>query len=60
MNELRERLKIFMAEHDFTIEDIAKKIERSPKTIWQFLHNKVKPHSRTEYRIRKLIKTNDN
>lgn len=55
MIELIEQLKIFMAEHDLTIKDVAKRIERNPRTIWQFLHGKVKPHSRTEYRIRKLI-----
>lgn len=60
MNNLSEKLKIFMAEKDLTIEDIAKKIERNPRTIWLFLHNKVKPHSRTEYRIRQLIESNEN
>ena len=60
MNELIEQLKIFMAENDLTIEDIAKKIKRNPKTVWQFLNSKVKPHSRTEYRIRKLVKNDEN
>lgn len=55
MEQLIKQLKIFMAENDFTIEDIGKQIERHPKTVWQFLHQKVKPHFRTEYRIRKLL-----
>ena len=56
MESIIEQLKIFMAERDLTIENIATLIDRSPRTVWQFLHQKVKPHSRTEYRIRKLIR----
>jgi len=55
MNELIEKLKFFMAEKDLTIQDVATLINKHPKTVWQFLHQKVKPHSRTEYRIKKLI-----
>jgi len=56
MENLIEELKVFMADNDFTIEDIAKKIDRNPRTILRFLHNEIKPHFRTEYRIRKLIR----
>lgn len=55
MDELREKLKIFMAHYDFTIQDIAKRIKRDPRTVWLFLNNKTKPHPRTEYRIRELV-----
>ena len=55
MNETVEKLKIFMAERDLTIQEIATLIDRNPKTIWQFLHQKVKPHDRTFYKIKKLI-----
>lgn len=59
MNDLVEELKIFMADNDFTIENIAKKINRTPRTVWRFLHKEVKPQSRTEYRIRRLIENNE-
>jgi len=55
LNELIEKLKIFMAQHDLTLQDVAKKINRDPKTVWLFLHNQVRPHSTTEYRIRDLV-----
>ncbi len=54
MNELVEKLKFFMADKDLTIHDVALLIKKDPKTIWQFLHQKVKPHDRTIYKIRKL------
>lgn len=55
MDDLIEKLKVFMAHYDLTIQDIAKRINRNPWTVWRFLNKKTKPHSRTEYRIRKLI-----
>ena len=55
MNETVEKLKIFMADRDLTIQKIATLIDRSPKTVWQFLHQKVKSHDRTLYKIKKLI-----
>ena len=55
MNELIERLKFFMAEKDLSIEDVAILIKKDTKTIWQFLHKKVKPHDRTIYSIKRLL-----
>jgi len=55
MNELVEKLKFFMAEKDLTIHDVAILIKKDPKTIWQFLHQKVNPHDRTIYKIKKLL-----
>jgi len=55
MDELRKKLRIFMAKYDFTIQDIAKRIKRDPRTIWLFLHDKVTPNSRTEIRLRELV-----
>lgn len=55
MDELIEKLKFFMAERDLTIQDLATLVNKHPKTIWQFLHQKVKPHDRTLYKIKKLI-----
>ena len=59
MNKLKEQLKVFMAEHDLTIEEVAKRIGRNPRTIWQFLNDKVDPHFQTKYRIKKLIQDGD-
>lgn len=59
MDELREKLKIFMAHYDLTIKDIAKRINRTPWTVWRFLNNKTKPHLRTEYKIRELVGETD-
>jgi len=53
---LREELKFFMAERDLTIQDVADRIKRNPRTVGQFLNGKVKPHDRTIYKIRKLLK----
>jgi len=58
MNELIEKLKFFMAEKDLTIHDVAILINKDPKTIWQFLHQKVTPHDRTIYKIKKLLGDN--
>ena len=55
MDKLIEKLKFFMAEKDLTIQDVAILINKQPKTIWQFLHQKVKPHDRTLYKIKKLL-----
>lgn len=55
MNELVEKLKFFMAERDLTIKDVAGLIKKHPKTVWQFLNEKVKPHNRTAYKIKKLL-----
>lgn len=52
---LVEKLKFFMAEKGFTIHDVAIFIKKDPKTVWQFLQKKVKPHDRTIYRIKKLV-----
>jgi len=59
MNETIENLKAFMAERDLTIKEIATLVNRNPKTIWLFLHQKVKPHDRTLYKIKKLIGENN-
>lgn len=55
LDKLREKLKIFMASYDLTIQDIARRIKRDQRTIWLFLHKVGNPNSRTEYRIRELI-----
>jgi len=55
MNNLVEKLKFFMAERDLTIQDVANRIKRNPRTVWQFLNEKVKPHDRTVYKIKKLL-----
>ena len=55
MDKLIEKLKFFMAERDLTIQDVAILINKQPKTVWQFLHQKVKPHDTTLYKIKKLI-----
>lgn len=54
-DELIKKLKAFMAKKNLTIEEISVLIEKDPKTVWQFLHQKVKPHDRTIYRIKKLV-----
>jgi len=55
MEELREKLKMFMAENDLTLEQVARSINRETRTIWRFLHGVGRPNIRTEYRIRKLV-----
>lgn len=55
MNDLVEKLKFFMADRDLTIQDVADRIKRNPRTVWQFLNEKVKPHDRTVYKIKKLL-----
>ena len=52
---LREELKLFMTDRDLTIQDVADRIKRNPRTVWQFLNEKVKHHDRTTYRIRELL-----
>jgi len=59
MEKLRERLKFFMAKYGLSIEDVAKKIGKDPKTIWHFLHDKGKPQIQTEYRIRALVEESE-
>ncbi|MBA7685946.1 hypothetical protein ES703_94377 [subsurface metagenome] len=50
LNELLvEKLKFYMAEKDLSIHDVSMLISKDPKTTWQFLHQKVKPHDRTIY-----------
>ena len=55
MNKLVEKLKFFMAEKDLTIRDVADRIKRNPRTVWQFLNEKVTPSDRTVYKIKKLL-----
>jgi len=55
MDKLVEELKFCMAENDLTIKDVAIYIRKDPKTVWQFLRQKVKPHDRTTYKIKKLL-----
>jgi len=52
---LVEKLKIFMAEKELTIYDVAKLIKRDPKTVFQFLSKKVNPQDRTIYKIKELV-----
>ncbi len=54
-NELVKKLKSFMAKKNLTIGEISVLIEKDPKTIWQFLHQRVNPHDRTIYKIKKLL-----
>jgi len=54
-HELREKLSIFMGEHDLTVEKVAIILNRHPLTIWKFLRGKTNPHDQTLYKIRKLI-----
>jgi len=55
MNNLREKLKVFMGERDLSIKEVAILVNRHPLTIWKFLNNKTKPHDQTIYKIKKLI-----
>jgi len=55
MEKIIERLKFFKAERNLTIEEIAKLIDKDPKTVWQFLNQKTRPHSNTLYKIKKLL-----
>jgi len=58
LGELVKKLKAFMAKENLTIVGISALIEKDPKTIWQFLHQKVTPHDRTIYRVKKLVGSN--
>lgn len=59
MKKLREQLKYFMAEHGLSVEEIAKRIDKDPGTIRNFLKNQTKPHIQTEYRIRALLENRE-
>lgn len=54
LNDLREKLRIFMGENDFTLDDIAEKVGRNRMTIHRFLKGAIIPNDRTLYRIKKL------
>ena len=56
---LREELKIFMAEKDLTIKDVAGLIKRDSCTVWKFLHKKVKSQDGTVYKIKELVRRNE-
>lgn len=55
MEDLRIKLIEYMGEHDLTLSDIAKQINRTPLTVWNFIRGKTKPHDQTLYKIKKLI-----
>ena len=55
IDTLREELKFFMADRDLTIQDVADRIKRNRRTVWQFLNEKVTPSDRTVYKIKKLL-----
>lgn len=57
---LVEKLKIFMAEKELTIQNVAKLIKKDRKTVWQFLQGKVKPQDRTVYKIKELVANHSN
>jgi transcriptional regulator with XRE-family HTH domain len=57
MEDLKEKLKEYMAAKDITLEAVAAKIGRNPKTVWRFLHD-YPMHFRTLYRIRRLVGKN--
>jgi len=54
LNELRQNLKIYMGEKDFTLNDIAEKVGRNRMTIHRFLKGAIIPRDQTLYRIKKL------
>jgi len=54
-DSLVEKLKFCMAVNNLTIRDVAIYINKDDKTVWQFLRQKVKPHDRTIYKIKKLL-----
>jgi len=56
IDTLREELKFFMADRDLTIQDVADRIKRNRRTVWQFLNEKVTPSDRTVYKIRELLR----
>jgi transcriptional regulator with XRE-family HTH domain len=53
--EIGNKLRAYMGEKDLTIEAVAKKLKRNPRTVWAILHGINVPHDRTLYRIKKLI-----
>lgn len=57
---LRVGLEIYMNENDYTLDDIAEKINRNRLTVHRFLRSKTIPRSQTVYQIRKLISKNQN
>lgn len=56
MDDLREQLKNYMAEKDLTINEVAKIINRTSRTVFRFLHGQTIPRFQTEYKIKRLIK----
>ena len=52
---LREELKSFMAKNKLTIQDVAGRIKKNPRTVWEFLSDRVKSHDRTLYGIKELL-----
>lgn len=55
MEEIREKLKAFMAEKDLSVAEVANMLGRSQMAIWKFLRGKTRPRFQTIYRIIKLI-----
>ncbi len=56
MKNLRNRLKAYMGEYDFSVREVAAILDRHPLTIWKFLRGKTKPHDQTLYKIEALVK----
>jgi transcriptional regulator with XRE-family HTH domain len=52
---LRVGLEVYMNENDYTLDDIAKRINRNRLTIHRFLRGKSIPRSQTIYQIKKLV-----
>jgi len=52
---LREELKSFMAKNKLTIQDVAGRINKNPRTVWEFLSDRVKSQDRTLYGIKELL-----
>jgi len=52
---LREELKSFMARNKLTIQDVAGRINKNPRTVWEFLSDRVKSQDRTLYGIKELL-----
>lgn len=55
MEDLKEKLKEYMAARDLTLLEVAIKIGRNPRTVWRFLNDEGPVHFRTLYRIKRLV-----
>ena len=56
MERIIKQLKLYMAENDLTVVEIAKLVNRHPQTIYKFLKGEITPTFQTLYQIKKLLK----